>query len=242
MDSITTLIDDEQRSVLLTAINPAGTVTWTRNTAGAPVVLGTGNSLRDFPPFGVTITYEASDDTSTEVAAPLELDDPPTAVLTAMLTGVSRDVTVVSQPPVQWEGRSVAHFVLSRPDPVVTIQPPQYARGTLVLYLPNLSQRAELRSLLSDGGTLRLRRPARNSEAVDDMTILVEELEEELVSDSAPAGARYLHLEYQSVSDITYQPVDPDWTYSALLVEQATYDDVFATYATYTALAAGQPV
>jgi len=241
MDSITATPDSQQRSVLLTAINPVGEVTWTRNTSGGPLRLGTGTSLRDYPPFGASVIYEATDDATTEVAAPLTLPDPDTAVLTNTLTGVSRDVIVVSQPPLQREGRSKAHFVLGRPDPVVTIAPPQYATGTMRLYCPTLNDRVALIELLSDGGVLRLRRPAICAPAVDDATLLVEEYEEALVSDSAPAGARYLDLDVQAVAEITYNPVDPAWTYGALVVEQATYATALAAYPTYTALAAGPP-
>jgi hypothetical protein len=240
MDSITATPDSQQRSVLLTAVNAVGEVTWTRNTSGGPLVLGTGTSLRDYPPFGSSIIYEATDDATTEVADPLSLPDPDKAVLTNTLTGVSRDVIVVSQPPLQREGRSKAHFVLGRPDPVVTIAPPQYATGTLRLYCAALADRAALVDLLSDGGVLRLRRPS-TSAAVDDATLLVEEYEESLVSDSAPAGARYLDIDVQAVAEITYNPVDPSWTYDALVVEQATYTSALAAYATYTALAAGPP-
>jgi hypothetical protein len=241
MDSITATPDSQNRSVLLTAINPVGDVTWTRNTSGGALVLGVGPSLRDYPPFGFSVIYEATDSATTEVADPLTLPDPDKAVLTNTLTGMSRDVVVVSQLPQQQEGRSKAHFVLGRPEPVVTIQAPQYPTGTLRLHAATFSDVVALRELRSDGGVLRLRRPSSHASAVDDMTLLVDKFDESLVSDSAPAGARYVDIEYQAVSEITYNPVDPTWTYDALVIERATYSDARAAYATYTALAAGPP-
>jgi hypothetical protein len=113
--------------------------------------------------------------------------------------------------------------------------------GTLRLHAPTYGDLVALRELLSDGGVLRLRRPSSRASAVDDTTLLVEKATESLVSDSAPAGARYFDIDYQAVTEITYNPVDPTWTYDALVIEQATYSDALAAYATYTALAAGPP-
>ena len=69
MDSIT-ITDTGSYRWRLEAVNPVGTVTWSRDVTGSETLLGTGPILVDAPPFNLPATYFASDDSGTTVAAP----------------------------------------------------------------------------------------------------------------------------------------------------------------------------
>ena len=237
MDSATAIYYADSHSVLLTAVGPVGTVTWTRAVGGSELVVGTGNSLRDYPPLQQPVTYFASDDATTEVTDPVTVTAKG-AILNATDRLQAEQVVVVKQPPLEWEARSTSHKVLSRRDPVVIIRPPIYAAGTVVLLLTGREQRQRILDILDTGAPILLRgdRPA----AMDDMTLLPTAWTDPLVSEALPAGQRLLEIQYQAVSDLppAWAP-DPDWSYSAVLAAHADYTAVLAAYDTYTNLTVG---
>jgi hypothetical protein len=149
-------------------------------------------------------------------------------------------VVVVSQKPNGWEARSVWWDILGSREPFVSIAPMRLRSGPLVLRTEDRAHRAAMLTLLAPGNPLVLRAPC--GDAVDDLVLLVETVDESLVLDDAPAGATLWTLDYQAVSrDLGPYSVDPSRSYAAVVAAFPTYGDVLFTYPDYDALRAGDP-
>jgi hypothetical protein len=229
----------QELTVQLSAEEP-GPGRWYRAYAGEPdlLVASTPLAVDRWAPMGVPLSYYWVDadgiqqypETITVVS-----DRP---VLSSATGAGYMPVTVVTQPPLRWEARSVAHDVLYRPEPVVTVAPARYHSATLRLHVEGMVERADLRALLARGEPLILRTPC--AAAVDDVTFLPLRWTEELVSASQPGGARWMDVEYQAVMDnpTSYRPL-PDWSWDELEAAYESWDAVEAAYATWDAVEAG---
>jgi hypothetical protein len=228
-------------TVLLTADAP-GPGTWTR-VAGdaAEVVVGDTQTAEDrWAPIGVPLVYSWATQAGVETTDPVTVESDRPVLSPAERPGASAQVVAVSQQPVRWEGRSVAHEVLSRPDPVVTIAPPTYHSATLRLHTAGREGTDHVLALLATGGPLILRTPC--ADAVRDCTLLPLRWTEDLVSASKPAGPRWLDIEYQAVTTdpMVYGGL-PDWSWEEMAAtpELSNYDDVSAMFHTWAATALG---
>jgi hypothetical protein len=231
---------NEDWTVTLTTDLP-GPGAWYRAYAGDPdLYLGSTTTLVDrWVPLGVPVTWYWKNGTDIQQTAPktVQADGP---VLSSALSSGAMRVVVVSQPPLRWEARSVAHDILYRADPVVTVAPARYHAATLRLHLPDRAARDSLRALLARGEPLVLRSTCRD--AVDDVTFLPTGWTEELVSQSKKSGPRWVDIEYQAVMDNPsgYAPL-PSWSWAGLEAAYATWDDVEAAYATWALTEQGPP-
>lgn len=150
-------------------------------------------------------------------------------------------VVVVSQKPNGWEARSVWWDVLGAREPFVSIAPMRLRSGPLVLRSEDRASRSRLLTLVAPGNPLVLRAPC--PDAVDDLVLLVESIDESLVLEDDPAGPTLWTLTYQAVSrDLGPYSVDPSRSYAAVAQAYATYGDLVLTYADYDALRAGDPL
>jgi hypothetical protein len=212
----------------------AGAGQWFRAYAGDPdLLLGTAHTVVDrWVPLGVPVSWYWSGAGGIQQTAPLTVDDSRGPVLTSAVGSGMLHVTVVSQPPLRWEARSVAHDILYRPDPVVTVAPARYHSATMRLHMPDLAHRVNLRTLLARGEPLILRATCRD--AVDDVTFLPLRWTEALVSESRKSGARWVDIEYQAVMDdpSRYVPL-PSWSWTSLEADYDTWEDVEASYPTW---------
>ena len=231
MDSIT-ITDTGSYRWRLEAVNPVGTVTWGRDVTGTQTILGTGDAITDTPPFNLPVTYFATDDIDTEVAAPVTYTST-VPVLSSQTTSQAVPILVLSQDRLEYEARSRTHQVIGRADPLVTILPPVYPGGELVLWAANLTHRQELEQLLGTGSTLVLR--STRQDTVRDMTLLPTSWTDELVNADRPAGPRVYRIDYQAVT--TQASYGPPATrqYLTWPVEAATWDDLLALHATWNA-------
>ena len=137
MNITTTILGNA--TVRLEATDNSGTVTWYRTVRGQDQQLGTGLVHVDhLVPLNIGVVYYAQDQAGTEVAPELEVvsGEPH---LTSTMHGDTHPVVVVSQPPMQWEARSVAHRILNDPEPRVAIAPASFPTGTMRLHLPDRS-------------------------------------------------------------------------------------------------------
>lgn len=154
--------------------------------------------------------------------------------------GRSIPVVVVSQKPNGWEARSVWWDILGAREPFVSIAPLRLRSGPLVLRTASTAERRRMLELLAPGNPLVLR--AVCPDAVDDVVLLVENVDESLVLEDAPAGATLWTLNYQAVSrELGPYAVDPSRSYASLVAAYGTYGDVLLAYADYDALRAGDP-
>jgi hypothetical protein len=228
-------------TVLLTADAP-GPGTWTRVTGdGREVVVGDTQTAEDrWAPIGVPLVYSWATQAGVETTDPVTVDSDRPVLSSAIRPGGSAQVVAVSQQPVRWEGRSVAHEVLSRPDPVVTMAPPKYHTATLRLHTDGRDGTDQVLVLLATGAPLILRTPCRD--AVRDCTLLPLTWTEDVVSASRPSGARWLDIDYQAVTTdpMVYGGL-PDWSWETLAAvpELSSYDDVVAMFGTWAATARG---
>jgi hypothetical protein len=227
---------------VLLSTDDTGPGTWYRAYAGNPdLAVGTGPTMEDrWVPLGVPVTWYWAGAGGIEQTQPVTVDGSRGPVLSSATGSGKLHVVVVSQPPLRWEARSVAHDILYRPDPVVTVAPARYHSATLRLHLPDSAQRANLRALLARGEPLILR--ATCPAAVDDVTFLPTRWTEEPVSQSKKSGPRWVDIEYQAVMDnpTGYAPL-PSWSWTALDAAYATWDDVEATWATWALTEQGPP-
>lgn len=139
-------------------------------------------------------------------------------------------VTVVSQPPNEWEGRSRTWDVLNREDPFMSVAPLRLRSGDLVLKVAP-SERAALQALLSDGSPLLLRSVYPLS--TDDVTMAVERVREDLYIPENPLGDRLVTLTYQAVSRDLGTIAAGTRTYSLLLAEATNYTNLLVKFARY---------
>jgi hypothetical protein len=219
-----------------------GAGTWYRAYSGNPdlPVGSTHTTVDRWVPLGVPVTWYWAGAGGVQQTEPVTVDDSRGPVLSSATGSGMLHVVVVSQPPLRWEARSVAHDILYRADPVVTVAPARYHSATLRLYLPDPLQRANVRTLLARGEPLILRTTCRD--AVDDVTFLPTRWTEELVSASRKAGPRWLDVEYQAVMDNPsgYAPL-PAWSWTALEAAVAEWDAVPETWATWADVEQGLP-
>ena len=146
-------------------------------------------------------------------------------------------LVVVSQKPNRWAPRSVWFDVLGRRDPTVAIGPMRLRDGQLVLRLPASVNRRQMIDLLTPGDPMLLRTPCPST--VDDVTFLVTDLNEALVTDD-PAGPTLFELTYQGVTgDLGPFTGDPSRTYATVLAAWSSYDQLPPAYATYGDLTSG---
>lgn len=228
-DTATAVVSADDWTVHLTVQKP-GPGKWFRAYAGNPdlEVAATPDAIDRWAPLGVPVSYYWVDSDGVQQPPPVTVDAPGPVLSSATGSGTV-PVVVVTQPPLRWEARSVAHDVLYRPDPVVTVAPARYHSATLRLHCPEPVHRGNLRALLARGEPLILRAVCRD--AVDDVTFLPLRWTEELVSASQPGGGRWVDVEYQAVMDNPsgYRPL-PDWSWTAL---EAAYDSWSAVEAAY---------
>jgi hypothetical protein len=184
---------------------------WRRTRSGSPdqIVAETHDAEDRWAPLGAPVTYYWTDADGIQETAQVTVN-PPGPVLSSALAPGFLVVTVVSQPPLQWEAQSRTHDILYRPDPVVTVAPARYHAATLRLYLPDAQTRREALDLLKRGEPLILRTLCTS--AVDDVTMLPTSWSDPLVAESQRAGARWLDIDYQAVRDRpdSYLPL-PAW-------------------------------
>lgn len=148
--------------------------------------------------------------------------------------------TIVSQKPNTWEARSVWWDVLGAREPFASIAPMRLRSGTLVLRTDGTPARAAMVALLTPGDPLVLRSTCPG--AVDDVTILVETVDEALVLEDDPEGPTLWSLRYQAISrDIGPTTGDAGRTYSVAALEYPTYGYVVVHYVDYDAFRLGDP-
>jgi hypothetical protein len=226
-----------QASVQLVAAGNSGPVTWWRATGARVDEVGTGNPLVDNgPPLNLPLTYYATDSAGTVVADPVTVTSA-VPLLSSTLYGGVQPVVILSQPPLTWEGRSVWHPVIDRPDPLVSVWPASYPSGTLTLRMADSGVRRALLGLLEAGDPLLLRSTC--PDAVDDMVMLPLRWSDPLVSDSNPTGPRRLVVEYQAVTRPTTWLPGPDRTYALVLDQHVTYQEVLDLHRDYQHLLTG---
>lgn len=198
--------------------------------------------VRDpYAPFGTPITYQlrafgTSGGTVQTNSAPFTLTGT-SSVLTDSGLGSSIPVTVVTQAPRSWQGRSVFYDVISRRAPIVATQPARLVEGSLVIRCETLTTRNQLRDLLSGGYPLVLRSPY--PDAIDDVTFLPTQWDEDQANPSA--GPYTMTMRYQAVSVETTPYLVNSTTYAALALDARapTYTSLPSVWATYALLALG---
>jgi hypothetical protein len=220
-----------------------GPGTWTRVVGdGVEVVVGETQTAEDrFAPLGVPLRYLWTTQAGVEAADPVTVESEYPVLSSAYRAGAGWQVVVVAQQPVSWEGRSIAHDVLSRRDPLVTVQQPRYHSATLRLHAADRYATDDLLVLLVTGEPLILRSPC--PAAVRDATILPGRWTEDLVSAAKPSGQRWIDIDYQAVSSEPMAWQQPaEWTWEVLEAVPAlgSYADLQAEYANWAAVARGR--
>jgi hypothetical protein len=226
-------------SVRLDATATNGTPTWTRTVSGLDDNLGAGANIIDrTAPLNTPILYSATDLDGTVVAAEtvtLRSDKP---VLSNPITGEAITTTVVAMSPLRWEGRSVAHRLVSSNRPRVSVAPMIWPEGDLTLYTANRDELNGVRSMMQPGEPLRMR--SECPDTIQDLTMLVIDAEEQYFAPDVPTAARSIRIRFQTVdSEPTLYPPIPSWTYGDSTAADATYADSAASYPGYAALTAG---
>jgi hypothetical protein len=188
-------------------------------------------------PTQYVVTDKAGQQAQTGVVEPVS-DHPVLADATDPSRAMA--VVVVSQPPNEWEARSVWWDVLGQRAPFVSVAPMRLRSGELVLHVPDRSQRARLMNLLAVGNPMVLRSAC--PPAVDDVVLLPTVVRDELVMESNPAGARMFTITYQAVArELGPYTLDPGRTYASLPTESVDYAAVVGKFTDYAALLSGQP-
>lgn len=226
--------------VRLTATGYTGTVTWWEDEGPANRLIGTGPVLVDrMARLNRPLNYFATDDTSTVVADPVTVPaDRP--ILASTTTQEAVAVEVLNARPYEGEGRSTAHMVLGRSDPLVSIQPALYPGGDLELLARTPAQRVRLIELLRRGDPLHLR--TTDEARLDTMTLLMRRWSDPYLNEDARNGPAAIRVEYQRVTDVpALSPPVPDRTYATVAADYLTYADLVTTYASYTDLLDGTP-
>jgi hypothetical protein len=222
-------------------VDKPGPGRWYRAYAAEPdlEVASTPDAVDRWVPLGVPVSYYWADTDGVQQAPAVTVEAARPVLSSATGSGTML-VTVVTQPPLRWEARSVAHDILYRPEPVVTVAPARYHSATLRLHVPDDVSRVSLRALLARGEPLILRATCRT--AVDDITFLPLRWTEELVSESRPSGGRWMDVEYQAVMDnpSAYRPL-PDWSWHELEAAFDSWDAVVAAYPSWADVEQGLP-
>jgi hypothetical protein len=221
----------------------AGPGEWTRSAGeGAEVVVGSTQEAEDrFAPLGVPLRYLWTTQEGVEAAAEVTVTADGPVLSSAYRPGAAVETRIVSQQPVTWQGRSIAHPVLSRRDPLVTIQPPEYHSATLRLWTSGRDATDTLLTLLNTGEPLILRTPC--TAAVRDAVILPTRWTEDLVAASKPSGERWVDIEYQAVTaEPSAWPDEHEWTWEALAAVPSltTYNDLMQQFGTWALVARGR--
>lgn len=192
-------------------------------------------------PLNVPTQWVVTDRTGAQASSPvLTVDSAHPILADALDPSNAQPVVVVSQPPNTWEARSVWWDVLGQREPFASIAPMRLRSGELVLRVEGGVQRAALMAVMQSGHPVVLRSVC--PDAVDDLTLLPEQVAESLVLDDSPSGARNVTIRYQAVTrELGPYAVDPGRTYEALPVEAATYGTLLGLYVDYRALLAGDP-
>jgi hypothetical protein len=186
-------------------------------------------------PLGREVTYQVRDSAGASFDVTAQLPDAPSAVLSdALNPDRALFVTVLDQLPNEWAARSVWFDVLDRRDPFVALAPMRFRNGTIVVRTVTADERRDLFDMLTPGGPLVLRSPC--AAAVDDLTILVNQVSEELTVESAKTGPRSWSLTYQAVSSELgpYLP-DPDWDWDGVVSDprNPSWDVVAASFTSW---------
>lgn len=208
---------------------------WSSVVGDATARVGIDGSI----PLGVPTQYVITDATGVQVtSAPVTADSATPILSDATDPGRAMPVLVVSQKPNQWQARSVWWDILGASAPFASVAPLRFRAGALALRIVGNVERSSLLALLRTGNPLVFRGTCED--AVDDVILLVETVDESLVLDDAPAGATVWALTYQAISrELGPYAVDAGRSYATVKATFPTYDAVKATYATYDALRAG---
>lgn len=235
--AVATVTSDWQVSL---STDDAGPGAWWRvSYDAADVMVSTApNAVDRWAPLNVPLVYYWAPDAGAPVQSnevTVTADHP---VLSSTLYAGSLPVVVESQAPSRWEANSVVHTVIGRPERVVSVAPMEYPNGRLRLYAVDRRRRLNLLSLLRAGDPLILRAPC--PDAVDDMTIAVQSVQDPLLSESQKAGPRWIEIDYRAVSDL---PADwaspPAWTWGDMEDTYASWAEVEAAFDTWAAAEAG---
>jgi hypothetical protein len=192
-------------------------------------------------PIGVPTQYVITDAAGAQVtSAAVTVSSAYPLLSDATDPGRAVAVTVAAQRPNTWEARSVWWDILGAQAPFASVAPMRPRSGPLVLRVAGNVARADLLRLLAPGNPLVFRGVC--SAAVDDLTLLVETVEESLILDDDPTGPALWTINYQAISqNLGPYAVDAAWSYAAVLSTFATYNALRAGYATYDALRVGDP-
>jgi hypothetical protein len=205
---------------------------WVRVDGESRATIGHGFTVHDYsPPLGRYYWYEAGPLTSIPVrvaATHPRLFD--------MTTGASVELTVRTQRPVTWEGRS-SHFDVLQSIPVVVVVPAMPSNAALVLRVA-VNDRVPLHRLLKTGRVLVLRSPC--SDAVFDTTLMVKNWKMDSEKESDAQGFVTVTVEYQSVHE-DIQPTQhlPDWMMLSLPQTYPSFEAMRNAYPTFDALKKG---
>ena len=229
--------------VRLEATSTVGTVKFYRSRAGVDTYLGSAAGEPavwvDYEPeLNVEWDYIAVDDADTDVVVGIEV--PSTApVLASTTSPLARQVAVISFRPYTSEARSVAHAVLGRVDPLITIHPMLYPSGLLRLYAHDNTARQQLLDLLYTGEPLHLRTVCDTR--LDSLYFLAVYWSDPFTSDTQRQGPAYIDIEFQATGRPTgIIPPDTTRTYQTAMVDVfANYADVLITWGTYRQLLDG---
>lgn len=224
-------------SVRLDATANNGTVRWTRTANGLDTDLGTGLAIIDrTAPLNVDLLYSATDADGTVFAEVVRLSSA-RPVLSSPRSGVAVTVTVVAMSPLRWQGRSVAHMLVSSSRPRVSVAPMTWPEGDLTLYTRDRDELAAIRALMEPGDPLTMR--SECPDTIQDLTFLITDAEEEYFAD-IPTAERSIRVRFQTVDNApTLLPPAPAYSYGDALAEHATYADSSAAYRLYRDLTAG---
>lgn len=241
----------DQGVVLITVTGATAPVSATATPAGgtrAPYTVrgpwyespaGVWNTRDGDLPLNTDVQYDVRDGSGATVTAGVTRIASNDPILSSALDNqYALPVTVVSQKPNTWEGRTRWWDVLGRRDPFVSQAPLRLRGGDLLLSTDPAGRRPVL-DLLSSGAPLLLR--STRPDAVDDVFMAVETVREELHNADAPVGHSVFALTYQAVS----QELGPfiaagDRTYTTVKGEAPTYDALRYMFLDYVHMRTGQ--
>jgi len=243
MVALTATVDTSFYGVRLEATGTVGTVRFYRSRAGEDTYLGSATGEPavwvDYEPeLNVSWDYVAIDDADTDVVAGITVpSDVP--VLSSTTSSLALEVVVVAFRPYTSEARSVAHAVLGRVDPLVTIHPMLYPSGLLQFYAADNTARQQLLDMLYTGEPLHLRTTC--AERLDTIYFLAVTWSDPFTNDQRREGQAYVEVEFQAIGKPTgIIPPDASRTYQTAMVDVfATYQDVLVTWGTYRQLLDG---
>ena len=239
--NITAAVVPSLWAVRLEATGATGQVDWYRRRLGRDTKVGSTQGdgvLFDYmPELNVTYDYTAVDDTGSDsVPGVIVPADGP--VLSSTTSAIAHRVTVVRIRPFRVFGRSVAHDILGRTDPVVTIHPSTYPEFDLQLLLRGAQDRDTLLPLLELGEPLVIR--SNCPDRVPTRVFIMREAQDPYINDDRRDYPAYLDI---SAIAVTESPglvgPDPDRTYQSVIDQHTTYQGVLDSYPTYRALLDG---